>query len=114
MKPLSIFVKTHWVALVAGVLCSHAFLVNAAPVAQLPGAQQQRMIDTEARRQQKLMQLDALQEKKKRDQEEASEQQTPLVVVPEEMKKPHHEGGDVKKGEKLPESSESGNSMHYQ
>ena len=88
MKFLSIFVKTLCTGLLGGMLCSHAFLVQASGVAQLPGAQQQRTIDNDMRRQQKQLQLDALEEKKRRQQEAESEQSTPLVVVPEEMKAP--------------------------
>lgn len=103
MKPLLISVKTLAAGLLGAMLCSQAFLVQASGVAQLPGAQQQRAIDNDIRRQQKQLQLEALEEKKRRQQAAESEHSTPLVVVPEEMKAPMEEGSESNTDSASPE-----------
>lgn len=103
MKPLLISVKTLAAGLLGGMLCSQAFLVQASGIAQLPGAQQQRAIDNDIRRQQKQLQLEALEEKKRRQQEAEAEHATPLVVVPEEMKAPMEGGSESNADTSLPE-----------
>ncbi|MFD2230221.1 hypothetical protein [Alkalimarinus sediminis] len=88
MKPFSIFAKTLGVGLLVSLFYMPISQTQASGVSQMPGAQQQRGIDNDRRRQQKELQLQALEEKKKRQQEENSKSTKPLVVVPEEMQAP--------------------------
>ena len=64
MKPFSIFAKTLGVGLLVSLFYMPISQTQASGVSQMPGAQQQRGIDNDRRRQQKELQLQALEEKK--------------------------------------------------